>query len=551
MAFTNSNAPIRELKIDAKVLSMVSPAIMAERCIMPIAFNEETGVLTIASSRLEDTLRDSSLIVRLIRKNTAEVNTLKVISISYENFTQGYSAHYKQQFVPSNVQLAEASIEQPSEMQVTSEQTKMAQEILQKAIEAGASDIHITPYKDFARIKFRIDGKPRPTSFPTLSVQDEIMICNIYKRNAGLDVNNLVNQDGRFTMFGKDFRLATTPYGDSGLRNKIVLRVIGSSENVLKLDDLGFTEEETETIRDLIFQPSGILLVCGPTGEGKSTTLYSCIKELADKDTYIINTIEDPIEKYIPGVSQSQYRNAELEKNAFTFIKAIKSFLRADPDIIMVGEIRDKETAITSIQASQTGHMILSTLHVRNSIAVFKRLGDMGVNVSGFTEQIVGIVSQRLLAVNCPHCKKRQVSEYNRKLRQKDLARFKYGVDDYGNEGYISYKSVGCPECHQTGIAKRIPIIEIIAFDNFLRDYFSNNHGLVAIEKYLREKRSFKSLWDKGMNLVVQGTVSLEELLSRLPVDIDFDKKGFDMEEAETRLRAALDSENAVIPDKG
>ena len=541
------NTPIRELELDSRVLEMIPKTVMAERCLMPLFFDEATGLLTIATSRPEDSFGDAALILKLIQRHSPAVKALTFCSVTYENFNLGYTSHYRQQFVPSNTQTTEAAADTPMEMQVTSEQTKLAQEILQKAIEVGASDIHITPYKDFARVKFRIDGKPRTSSVAMLSVQDEIMISNIYKRNSGLEVNNLVNQDGRFSMFDKDFRLATTPYGDSGMRNKVVLRVIGSSENVRTLDELGFSREETETIRDLVFQPSGILLVCGPTGEGKSTTLYACIKELADTDEYVINTIEDPIEKYIAGVSQSQYHAAENEKNAFTFTKAIKAFLRSDPDVIMVGEIRDKETAVTSVQASQTGHMIFSTLHVRNSPAVFKRLADMGVNVSGFTEQIAGIISQRLLAVSCPHCKKRIVSQLNRKLRQKDLALLEYGEDDNGNTGYISYASFGCPECHQTGIIKRIPILEIISFDNYLRDYFANNHGLVAIEKYLREKRGFKSLWDKGMLLVAEGVVSLEELMSRIPVDIDFESEDFNPAEAELKLAAALEADSLEL----
>lgn len=552
MARPTFNGSIADYNIPTGVKAMATPEFMSERIVMPIGFNTANGLLTVVTSNFNDTFRDYNIIVDILRRNNSEVKGLEILECTFENFASGYAEHYRQQFVPAKTQGGDSGkVQQSDQIQVTSEQTKMAQDILQKAVEAGASDIHIFPHKDHARVKYRVKGVMCPSPFPPISITDEIMICNIYKRSAGLEVTNLVNQDGRFTMFGKDFRLATTPYGDSGMRNKVVLRIIGSSDDVAKLDELGFSDDVVDVIRDLIYQPSGILLVCGPTGEGKSTTLYGCIKERADNDDCNIVTIEDPIEKYIDGVAQSQYHAAEIEKNAFTFAKAIKSFLRADPDIIMVGEIRDKETALTSVQASQTGHLIFSTLHVRNSVAVFKRLADMGVNVSGFTEQVVGIISQRLLGVGCPHCRKRVVSPLNRKLRPKDLARLEYGRDDFGNEGYITYESVGCPECDQRGISKRVAILEIIKFDNFVRDYFSKNRGLVASEKYMREKHGFVSLWDKGFEHVISGDVSLKELLSRLPVDIDFDKVGFDVAEEEDKLRSLLDVDSDSYDSEG
>lgn len=218
------------------------------------------------------------------------------------------------------------------------------------------------------------------------------------------------------------------------------------------MDELSLGDEEVSILRRLIHKPSGIILVCGPTGEGKSTTLYSCLKEIRDTTNSIITTIEDPIEKFIPGIAQTQVRIAENDSNSLTFDDALRCMLRQDPDVIMVGEIRDKATAITSVQGSQTGHLILSTLHVRNSISVFRRLNDMGANVSGFAEQIVGISSQRLLSVNCPHCRRRIVSKLNSELRGQDLELLEYGTDDNGQEGYISYISTGCENAAIPGL---------------------------------------------------------------------------------------------------
>lgn len=508
---------IKQLDISTEVLSMVPQRIIEERWIMPIEF--KNGTLSLVTSKFIENYSDIKLLENTLQEINKEILKINLLSVSYKSFSDGYHFHYKQSFTPT---VSNNENEQENtNTKITSEQTKLADEILQKAIIAKASDIHITPWPEgSSKVSFRIDGKIYDTGI-ILNKNDAITICNIYKRNSGLDVNNLIGQDGRFTFLGKDFRLSTQPYGNDAISNKIVLRILGISEEIPTLESLSFSNEEVKTLKKIIHKPSGIFLVCGPTGEGKSTTLYSCIKELADTTNGIITTVEDPIEKYIAGISQTQVRLAENENSSLTFGKVLRSMLRQDPNIIMVGEIRDKDTAITAVQGSQTGHFILSTLHVRNSISVFQRLSDMGVNVSGFTEQIVGISSQRLVSRNCPNCRKKIISPYNYFLRQQDLDILEKCVDDNGNQGYISYTSTGCEECNHTGFKGRIPIIEIIEFNNFLRDYFSEKHGLIQLEKYLRDTIQFKSLWDKGIALVADGTISLEELLNTIEPDID------------------------------
>ena len=502
------------IDIKPSVLAMIDKELMEQRFIMPINFDEATGVLTIVTSNYQDVISDIALLTELISaKNDGNVTGLTVESVTYENFSAGYNYHYKQPFTPANagVQKAVAAAERA----ITTEQTKKAEEILRKAIDLNASDIHITPWRESAHIQYRIDGKLRESGI-TLSKDDEITICNYYKRKAGKNVNPLMPEDGRFNYLGTSFRLSTMPYGGDGERSKVVLRLLSTSDYVPKIDELGFTSEEVEHMRRLIYKPSGIMLVCGPTGEGKSTTLYSLIAELAATGKYIIITFEDPIERYIDGIAQSQIREAEDPKNNYSFARGMRSALRQDPNIIEVGEIRDAETALTAVQSSQTGHLIFSTLHVRNSISVFRRLRDIGVNVSGFSEQIIGVASQRLLSKNCPHCKKRIESPLNSMLRPQDLEMLE--------EGKYSYVSTGCEHCAGTGYLERVPIIEIIEFNNYLRDYFAERHGLIDIEKFLRKEINFKSLWDKGMSYVAKGEVSLEELLSRIEPDEDLSK---------------------------
>lgn len=531
------NEQLSNAVIPTEVLSLVPQKFMEQRFLMPLSFEEEQGLLTLVTSKYIENYADSSIILKYFKGNNAAIRSIKLLSISYDNFASGYNAHYKQSFTPA-VATEQVKIDTSK---VTSEQTKIADNILQQGITANASDIHITPSKDGpSKVEFRIDGKIYDSGI-VLKQEDAVIICNIYKRNAGLDVNDLIGQDGRFTFLGRDFRLSTLPYGNDNISNKVVLRILGSMDTVKKLDELSFKKEEVIMLRRLIRKPSGILLICGPTGEGKSTTLYACIIEIKSHHNPVVSTVEDPIEKFIPGVSQTQVKDADNENAALTYPKVMRSELRQDPDVIMVGEIRDKDTAVIAVQASQTGHFILSTLHVRNSISVFRRLSDMGANTAGFAEQIVGISSQRLLSLNCPYCNQKIVSEYNDLLRSQDLEMLEKSVDENGNTVYLSHKSVGCDKCNHTGFKGRIPIIEIIEFDNYLRDYFAEKHGLIEIEQFLRKHINFRSLWDKGMELVADGYVSLEELLGTIEPDIELPAEIEESNHNSTAISIAVD----------
>lgn len=522
MGFPAYEGQLSEAGIAREVLSMVPRTLMEQRYLMPAAFDPGRGRLTLATSRPFEVWTDLSVIHSQIAKDHPEVKAVTLLACEYENLAAGYMAAYGHPFSPAaGPEQAEVEIGK-----ATNEQTRLADEILQRGIENRASDIHITPGRDGpSRVEFRVDGKLHDSGI-VLSREDSVILCNIYKRNASLEVTNLVGQDGRFSFMGRDFRLSTQPYGGDNLRNKVVLRIMGGAESSRSLDQLGFSSEEVAQLRRLIHKPSGIILICGPTGEGKSTTLYACLQELAQPANQVIVTVEDPIEKYIPGVAQCQVRLADNERASLTFSKALRSMMRQDPDVIMVGEIRDGETALVAVQASQTGHLILSTLHVRNSISAFRRLSDMGANVSGFAEQIVGISSQRLLSLNCPHCRKSMVSPRNSELREQDLALLKEGEGHDGRYGRLSYFSSGCERCGNTGFIGRLPLIEIIPFDNYLRDFFAQPHGLVDIERHLRSAIGFTSLWDKGMRLVADGRVSLEELLSVIEPDADLAAEG-------------------------
>lgn len=525
MDFPEFQGQLSELKIPADVLNLVSKTLRVSRNIMPVEFDKESGSLTLVTSNFPDNFAEYAIILKLINEEAPDVRSISLLACDYDNFSTGYSVIYGEPFTSGAG--VEGREERRADLEVRSEHTKLADRILKAGIDANASDIHITPTRAGAtKVEFRIDGKIRDSGI-TMSHEDSLVITNIYKRNAKLEVTNLVGQDGHFPFLGRDFRLSTQPYGGDNESNKVVLRIIGASDTIKSLSELSFSDSEIASMKRLIHKPSGIVLVCGPTGEGKSTTLYSCLQELFNTTNGVIVTVEDPIEKFIAGIAQTQVRYAENERASLTFSKALRSMLRQDPDVIMVGEIRDKETATVAVQASQTGHLILSTLHVRNSISVFRRLSDMGANVSGFAEQIVGITSQRLVTMNCPHCRKKIVSPYNNLLRKQDIKGLEYGRDDEGHEGFLTYASTGCEHCDYTGYEGRIPLLEVIAFDNYLRDYFGEYHGLVDIERYLRETQGFKSLWDKGMERVRVGDISLEELCTTIEPDVDLKDNKF------------------------
>ena len=336
--------------IPASVLAMLDDAMMDKRFMMPLSFDEASGTLSIITSRFEWNFLDSEIILSVVQKKFPQVKRIHFLACEYNNFYTGYMAHYNKNFTPT---AAGQQTRAKDDVKVTTEQTKKSEEIIQQGISLGASDIHITPNRNGATVIYRIDGKLRDSGI-TLSQEDELMICRIYKTNAKINVNNLIPQDGRFTFLGKNIRLSTMPYGGDGQRNKVVLRILSVSDTIPTLTDLGFSPEETHLMETLIHKPSGIILICGPTGEGKTTTLYALINELNLTNEYIITTFEDPVERYIDGVAQSQVRYSEDERTNYTFQRGLRSSLRQDPDIMLVGETRDAETALTAVQASQT-----------------------------------------------------------------------------------------------------------------------------------------------------------------------------------------------------
>ena len=366
--------------------------------------------------------------------------------------------------------------------------------ILLEAIKFSASDIHIESLTEQVRIRYRLNGLLKEVARFDKNFLPAII--SKLKILSGLDiVEKRKAQDGRFSFLYKereiDFRTSIIPTMNG---EKAVIRILDKFNYNFTLQDLYLTEENKKTFLRAINQNSGIILVNGPTGSGKSSTLYSILK-YKNSDEVNISTVEDPIEYQIDGINQIQCK----DDIGLNFATILRSLLRQDPDILMIGEIRDKDTAEIAVKASLTGHLVFSTLHSNDSLGCINRLINLGVNDYLLSLVLTMIVSQRLVRKLCPHCKKID-SEYKEKLSSLSL-------DEKNYQDIIFYTSVGCEKCMNTGYIGRLPIFEIVFFDEKLRNSLLKKEAI---------KSDHKKLIDDGIIKAEQGLTSLDELLRQL-----------------------------------
>ena len=383
---------------------------------------------------------------------------------------------------------------------------EIVNEIIIDATKNRASDIHIDPFNDVLKIRIRIDG----------TLIDYATVPNDYKKNlvtrikiiAGMNITeNRLPQDGaiKTSLNGipLDMRVSSLPTNNG---EKIVIRILDYSMSIQGLEQLGFTKDNFEKIMKMINLPNGIILVTGATGTGKSTTVYSILQRLNREEANVI-TVEDPVEMDIPGVNQVQV-NSEI---GLTFANVLRSILRQDPDIIMIGEIRDDETATIAVRASVTGHLVLSTIHTNNSLNTIERLLDMEVERYLLAASLSGIISQKLARKLCPHCRKKITPTPSEKyLFKKNL-----GIDL--NEIYVA--GDGCDNC-MNGYRGRIAIHEVLLIDEDIRDAISNNVRKEDLRKLVYSENVHTLLQD-GLIKVAQGLTSFEEIIKLIELDVE------------------------------
>jgi len=373
---------------------------------------------------------------------------------------------------------------------------KLVNFIICSAVDEGASDIHIEPDDNTMRVRFRIDGVLGNRMSPPWRMN--AAIASRVKIMAHLDISERrVPQDGEISVRvnGRpiDLRVSTLP-GKFG--EKIVMRVVDSSGSRLSLQQLGFRPKMLDGFQQVIDQPYGIALVTGPTGSGKSTTLYSVLNTF-DRTTINVSTVEDPVESNIEGVHQAQINS----KAGFTFASALRSLLRQDPDVIMVGEIRDTETAQIAVQAALTGHVVLSTLHTNDAPSAITRLGNLGVENFLIAASLRGVLAQRLVRRVCRHCATPCELDEAQK-RSMGLYAFQEGTP---------MKGAGCRKCRDTGLSGRLGIYELMVPDEKMNDLLCGTCDPSSIRNLLREQ-GFETLWDDGMQKVLAGLTTPEEV---------------------------------------
>lgn len=379
---------------------------------------------------------------------------------------------------------------------VNNPSVRLVDSIIRGAVLYRASDIHIEPFEKVVKVRYRIDGDLQERAeFPINSYS---AICARIKIIAGLDIaERRIPQDGRINMTvgGKefDFRVSTLPtvFGE-----KFVIRVLDKTSFRFTRTDLGFTEEENVLIDKMLAKPHGIILLTGPTGCGKSTTLYSFLKEVNTSAVNIV-TVEDPVEYIMSGINQTQVNT----KANMTFSAALRSILRQDPDIIMIGEMRDEETAEIAVRAAITGHIVFSTLHTNDATGAITRLEDMGVADYLVADALVGVIAQRLVKRLCPECKRRgKTTEKENEI---------LGID----ESIFIYRPHGCQFCNGTGYKGRIAVHEIMYMNENMRGAVVRERNLEVLRD-LAKQNGMVTLWNSCKNLVEKGVTSIQELMT-------------------------------------
>ena len=366
--------------------------------------------------------------------------------------------------------------------------------ILAESLKENASDIHIEPYEKESLVRFRLDGVLSTVLSP--SAQITPLLISRIKVMSKLDIaEKRLPQDGRMSvkLGGRsiDLRISTMP---SSHGERVVMRLLDKDAGKLQVDDLGMPSKTSAQLDDLIRRPHGIILVTGPTGSGKTTTLYAALQQM-DRQGRNIMTVEDPVEYDLPGISQTQINL----RAGMTFARGLKAILRQDPDVILIGEIRDGETAEIATQSSLTGHLVLSTLHTNTAAGAITRLQDLGVDSFLLASTIRGILSQRLLRKLCHHCRQPvEPNEFNRDLLKLEV-------------GHKIYEAAGCEKCNSTGYAGRQALFELVSVDAQLQTLIHENAGEIELESKIREH--VPSIREAGFSLVRDGMTTIEEVL--------------------------------------
>lgn len=390
-----------------------------------------------------------------------------------------------------------------NDIKSTSDITGLIDTVIKKAMEQRASDIHFEPMENSLRIRYRIDGELY--TIGNIDKEKQTQAIGRLKAISNMHQEKQESQDGRIILYPEyNIRVSSQPnvYGE-----KFVLRLLKKNANVKRLFDLGFPRND-EIVNKSFNKKNSVTIMAAPTGEGKTTTLYSVVDYL-NKPEINITTIEDPVEIRIPGLNQ-----VEIDAKT-TFSDALRTVLRQDPDIILVGEIRDGETAEIAMQAGQTGHYVLSTIHTIDSVEVITRLRKMGISNYDIASTLATSVSQRLVRKICPHCARQRSFTAEEIDIMKSIGE-KYGVQ-FDFIGKTTYDAVGCEHCNNSGYYDRIAMFEILIIDDEIRELITNDASTLKIKEEAM-KKTYKPLVIDGISKVINGVTTLQELNKKLVI---------------------------------
>lgn len=487
---------LNQYPINIGAVNMITEDMARKYSLIPIDI--EDGELVIAMSDPLNFYAVDDIKLYTKREVKVVISTKKEVESLIERyFSKEASDRIVEEFLEVNPFNEDLDEELMEEMEVTSAPiVRLLNSIIEQGVRRKASDIHIEPFSDYIRVRIRIDGDL--TEIMSLNKSNLSPIVTRIKIIGKMDIaEKRIPQDGRIdtSVSGRriDMRISVLPtvYGE-----KVVIRLLDKSEFDYSMEKLGLSKNNLENFNKILSKPYGIILVTGPTGSGKTTTLYSILKEFNTKEKNII-TIEDPVEYKLDGVNQVQVNT----KTGMKFASGLRSILRQDPDIIMVGEIRDAETAEIAIRASITGHLVLSTLHTNDSPSTISRLIDMGVEHYLVSSSVSGIISQRLLKVLCPSCKE----EYLATEREKEML----GVSK--DRRLVLNKAVGCNACNG-GYKGRRAVHEIMVLENNIKRAIKEDVDTELIKEKALEN-GMSTLFEEAKNLVLEGVTTLNEAL--------------------------------------
>jgi len=488
---------LAQVVADSEALSLVPEDFARRNHVLPIAYDATDQVLTIATTEIFNVVALDQL--RAMLGHDVELKTLLAAEAQLSDFIDQFYGHeLSVDGILTEIETGEIDYEslQAGGDEYTQPMVRLVNAILVDAVKRGASDIHFEPEYAFLRIRYRIDGvletvrSLHKTYMPGITVRVKVVSdMNIAETRAP--------QDGRLslTLNGRpiDFRVSTQPtiYGEN-----IVLRVLDREKSIVSLDRMNLSRETMTKLDIMLARPEGILVVTGPTGSGKTTTLYSLLAQVND-ETVNIMTLEDPVEYPVTLMRQTSVN----EVARMDFANGIRSIMRQDPDIILVGEVRDRDTAEMAFRAAMTGHQVFTTLHTNSALGAFPRLLDIGVQPDIMAGNIIGIIAQRLVRVLCTHCKEAYApSQEERAL-----------LGPTGDSTSFLYRPVGCKQCANKGYRGRTPIMELLLMDADLDELVARR----ATAKELRAEavsKGFRSLAEEGLGRVLDGSTSLAEV---------------------------------------